>query len=512
MKLASFFSLALLLAASAFAQLTPGVVVDHSQRFPLIADFNGDGLDDIFNDRTVILNNGSSFGEPRDLGIGAYEEIIGLLDVNGDHIPDLLTYNGPLDHTYRLYVADALRHYGKPVVIGTSLRPHIADVDADGKDDLVFMVPVRAADGFHNIATDFTVLRSRGDGTFDNLLPVRIPAGDPQTLDSPRLLMGDLDHDGIADIVLRCPTDLAVLRGLGGGRFAAEMRFLPGAQTYHHATDDPWGWWNTRLADIDGDGNLDVVSVGLRTIHVLFGDGHRNFPRHAWVKVAQSSPTPASPVPFPMDQAQQPRDIAIGHFTRSDRNEIAADTLEGDLITFAYEQGVLTETSRTETGFPFLLVEAGNFRGSALTDLIAYTSDDMGERTPPPVIFHGNAQTAAVRAEPRTVVRRRTSAPRTPSRTVLHLETHAQCYPDTSQDFVFQRDGMFAHAENGDAFFDGNDVYFRLPVPGFPVPLEGVLTRDGNGVYSGSQMAVCGYGGDLIPLTYTATVSAPPAR
>src|SRR5205814_994518 len=114
---------------------------------------------------------------------------------------------------------------------------------------------------------------------------------------------------------------------------------------------------------------------------------------------------------------------AIGHFTRSDRNEIAADTLEGDLVIFAYEQGALIETSRTETGFPFLLFKAGNFRGSALTDLIAYTSDDMGEKTPPPVIFHGNEQAAALRAEPGTLLRRRTSAPHTPSRTVLHLET-----------------------------------------------------------------------------------------
>jgi len=264
---------------------------------------------------------------------------MGTLDVNGDGIPDVMTYNGPFNNGYHLYIADASRHYGKPIAIPATVRPSVADVNGDGKDDLVFMDPVRDNTGFVQTATTMNVLRSRGDGTFESLPPLRLPAD--FTSDAFRLETGDLDHDGIPDMVVRCLHDLVVLHGLGGGTYEVEARYMPWSES--------WGTWNTHVADIDGDGNLDIVTTGLRTLHVLFGDGHRNFPRSA--------------------------------------------TIEGDVVFFAYVNGALTEVSRTES--PFLTIgsmRAGNFGGSGLTDL--YVMGDIVETTPPE-IYYGNAGAAA---------------------------------------------------------------------------------------------------------------------
>ena len=41
----------------------------------------------------------------------------------------------------------------------------------------------------------------------------------------------------------------------------------------------PFGWWSTRLADVDGDSNPDVILPGFRNIRVLFDDGRGNFTR-----------------------------------------------------------------------------------------------------------------------------------------------------------------------------------------------------------------------------------------
>ena len=511
MRFAALCVVVVCLTSAAFAQMTPGVTVTSGERFPFVADFNGDGLDDLFNARSVVLNNGTSFSEAHDLGLPPYETIFGVLDVNGDGIPDLITYNGPLENKYRLYIADASRHYGKPIVVSTSVRPYTGDLDGDGKDDLVFIVPVR--DGFREIANDMNILRTRGDGTFEPLASYRLPPG-PQ-IDQARffrLLMGDLDRDGIPDIVIRCADvadgNLVVMRGLGGGKYTVEARYMPN----DHLN---WGSWSTRLSDMDGDGNLDVIIVGFRTIHVLFGDGRGNFPRSATAKVAQvRGITGAGWSPMDLNKVDQPRDLAVGHFTRSDRMEIAADTMEGDVVFFAYEQGGLKETSRIDSGLFSIDILPGNFRGSGLTDLCVYTTSDQSEATPPPQIFYGNVDAAAVIA-PRIPMRRRAAgAPSTPHETVLRLQTHADCLADTSQEFAFKRDGVFGHAANGDALFDPDTgtIYLRVPMPELTLgPLEAALTRDSSGGYS-ATLAVGGpegspcHGDPLHYMSVTATV------
>lgn len=514
MKHALAILLAFFLASAVFAQLAPGPVVQKGEGFPFIVDLNGDGVDDLVQYRTVILSDGTAPVDVHDLGIPAAENVIGVLDANGDHIPDLLTMQKPIydplgnpygRYMYRVYLGDGSGHYtqGKPA-FADGLQPYIADVDGDGKDDLVTSKPIFENTWKHEIGADLTVLRSRGDGTFESLPSVRIP-GYPQMDIECRIAAGDVDHDGIPDLVLRTGYDLVILHGEGGGRFRVDSRFMP--------PTIQWGVWATRLADIDGDGNLDVIMPGQRLIRVLFGDGHGNFPRMAVAPINKLHPVIGQVPPGTgnPDEANQPRNITIGHFTRPDRNEIAAGTGEGDIVVFAWENGALKEVSRTQTEFWLVEVQAGHFnRSSNLTDIYAMGTFIWGDPMPRPRVFNGTATAGSAPAiVTQTPVRRRTAAPRA-APTRLLVKTHADCFADTSTHFTFPRDGVFGHAEanqiKAEAVFDGT-IYLRMTIPGLTYPVLSTLREVADGVFTstdGWAFTPCG-GVGAVPMTVTAT-------
>jgi hypothetical protein len=385
------------------------------------------------------------------------------------------------------------------------LQPYIADVDGDGKDDLVVWKAIFEPTWKQTIAADLTVLRSRGDGTFESLPSVRIP-GFPQLDIDCRIPAGDIDGDGIPDLVLRTAYghDLVILHGEGGGRLRADSRYMPLTQEWLGAA--------TRLADIDGDGNLDVVTTGQRLIRVFFGDGHGNFPRMALAPINQLHPVigqiPASD--SNPDMAAQPRTIAIGHFTRPDRNEIAAGTGEGDIVIFAWENGALKEVSRTQTEFWLVEVQPGHFhRSSNLTDLYAEGTLDWADSwlRLKPRVFNGTAGSAPAIVT-QTPVRHRTAVAMVPTR--LLVKTHADCVADTSTHFTFLRDGVFGHAEanqiKAEAVFDGT-IYLRLTIPGLTYPVLSTLREGADGVFTstdGWAFIPCG-GVGAVRMTVTAT-------
>ncbi|HEV2722957.1 MAG TPA: VCBS repeat-containing protein [Thermoanaerobaculia bacterium] len=482
----------------AFAQMTSGPVVKDGDVFPFVVDFNGDGLDDLIQNQQVLINDGSSFSK-HDLGIPATERVIGVLDVNGDGIPDLITDNltgipGP--HSARLYIADASRHYGNGIIVANNApQPLIADVDGDGKDDLLLLTGIYK--GAAPLGYDVDVMRSRGDGTFDHLQTFRI-AGFPQYR-SPRVPAADLNHDGLPDLVLRLPYELVILHGTGGGQFAVERRFTPTAL-------NTWGFWDMHVADIDGDGNADIVLPGVRMIRVLFGDGHGNFPRLATAAIPQVhdlTGLPAFMWHIVTPDLQQPRDFAVGHFTRSDRDEIAAGMAEGDIVVLAYDQGALTEVWRTRTEFFFLDIRSGNFRGTGLTDIYSVGVMQYQLSMPPPHIFYGTATTPAIVSRP---VGRHRAAGRPPvTDTVLNVHVQNACAGDDSTRIVLKRDGEFGHADGVDAVFDDGTLYLRITPPFVDpdYPMMPTLAPVG-GVYSGT------YGAALLDKTCTAmtTVTA----
>ena len=128
MKLTAVCVLTVALAAPLSAQIRPGFIVQAGAPFPIVADFNGDGLDDLVQEHNILINNGSALSESRSLELSSEERVVGVADVNGDHVLDLVTEERgamvppsvdpnarPGSPLYRLYILDESRNVSKVV-------------------------------------------------------------------------------------------------------------------------------------------------------------------------------------------------------------------------------------------------------------------------------------------------------------------------------------------------------------------------------------------------------------
>src|SRR5947209_6347077 len=126
------------------AQMVAGAVVQEGSAFPVVADLNHDGLDDLIQGRTVLFNNGGSFSAPVALPLERSDRVIEVLDANGDGRPDLLTEDSAIPGAarYRLYLATGDGGFTHGDYLPTPTAPYVADFDGDGMDDLILTTDV----------------------------------------------------------------------------------------------------------------------------------------------------------------------------------------------------------------------------------------------------------------------------------------------------------------------------------------------------------------------------------
>lgn len=241
----------------------------------ILADVNGDGRADIigFGYAGTIVSLArydGTFGPIQyglqDLGQdqgwasqNGFARLAG--DVNGDGKVDLIGfgYAGTLvalghgDGTFE-GVDTGLANFG--VDQGWTSQDRftraLADVNGDGKADLV---------GFGDAGT--YVALSNGDGTFAQARLVLSEFGTAQgwtSNDSLKRVVADVNGDGIADIVGFGRSGVVVSLGIGDGTFApshADVAAFGVAQGWVSDNTTP-----RELADINGDGYLDIVGIG----------------------------------------------------------------------------------------------------------------------------------------------------------------------------------------------------------------------------------------------------------
>jgi hypothetical protein len=203
-----------------------------------VADFNGDGKVDL-----VVANCGN--------GCNTGTGTVGVLLGNGDA-------------TFETAVTYGTGGIGAHQVI-------VADVNGDGKPDLIIPNTCASSSNCSIGPGSVGVLLGKGDGTFQPA--VAYGSGGDYAFS---VAVADINGDGKLDVLVAnayantgccLPGPLGVLLGNGDGTFQSVIPYSPGASLGPIA-----------LADVNGDGKLDVVTTsGNTNAMVLLGNGDGTF-------------------------------------------------------------------------------------------------------------------------------------------------------------------------------------------------------------------------------------------
>lgn len=230
---------------------------------PGIGDLNRDGrLDVVVTDapsRTagVLLGNGDgSFTLGSTLTTGLLPGPAAVGDFNGDTFADIAI--APSDSRFAtnpllVYLGDGTGNFVSAITSALDIEARklaVADLNRDGKSDLLIS-------GRPN-----SVAIGNGDGTF--ALTSNFTVGD--------IGIGDFNHDDIPDVAIAAGSThdwfIEVRMGNGDGTLGSATRYVAGYNADSLA-----------VADVDSDGNLDLLAAGTlgSTVTVLRGNANGTF-------------------------------------------------------------------------------------------------------------------------------------------------------------------------------------------------------------------------------------------
>ncbi len=189
-------------------------------------------------------------------------------DINGDGLPDLLYGYDVFGNAslHPLLQSRGGAFIPAPVIAlpaTINAKCTLADLNADKKLDLICM-------GFGVVYTSVqvAVLLGNGDGTFGAPAIVTLPSGSAYS-DLLPAAVGDINHDGHLDIILTDPDTNRILPLLGDG--AGNLVVSPTVYSGSAALQ-------ITLADLNGDGNPDMVAQGIYgSVQIYQGNGDGTF-------------------------------------------------------------------------------------------------------------------------------------------------------------------------------------------------------------------------------------------
>lgn len=283
---------------------------DPDQAFAVaMGDFNGDGNPDFaaVNVNCVLVNPGGgvlpypscttgsvsvylgigdgTFLEPIDYPTGTTPVSIATADLNGDGKPDLIVLNQGLCSQSLCGSVSVLLGNGdgtfKPqqnyATANLPTRLAVADLNGDQKLDLIVAYGGGPNAGLGGVS----ILLGNGDGTFaaHQDMPVTVPTGDSVTV-------GDFNGDGKLDVALG-GMFITVLLGRGDGTFVYSNSYANtnGFSFLDYCQLAICVGPAVRSADINGDGELDLISPGqvsteeyvTNVANVFLGNGDGSF-------------------------------------------------------------------------------------------------------------------------------------------------------------------------------------------------------------------------------------------
>ncbi|MDJ0674655.1 MAG: FG-GAP-like repeat-containing protein [Calothrix sp. MO_167.B42] len=220
-----------------------------------LGDVNADGNPDIVtanaasDNVSVLLGNGDgTFGAKTDYAVGDTPISVVLGDINSDGSQDIVTANR-YDNNVSVLLGNGDGTFGTKTDYAVGENPidvALGDVNGDGSLDLAF-----ANTGNNTIS----ILLNDGNGVFTGITNYQVRS-------SPRVvILSDVNSDNRLDLV----TPGLILLGNGDGTFGTTTTY-----SVSHLDD-------LALADVNGDGNVDLLSSGGNRVSVLLGDGFGNF-------------------------------------------------------------------------------------------------------------------------------------------------------------------------------------------------------------------------------------------
>lgn len=254
--------------------------------------------------------DGPSFDVSRQ-EVGSRPAYVVSLDANRDRNLDLVVATTG-DDAIVVLLGDGTGAFREAATVPAGENPvglAAGDLDEDGWTDLVVA----------NHETDYVTLLFGSSGGFESREPTRIEV---DVSPHPHVVEAvDVDRDGHLDFLVddRRPGAVRLYRGRGDGTFAEPRSIAVGGDPYR----------GMALNDLDGDGNVDLLTPNPAAVAVLLGDGTGGFSSETELRAS----------------GLRPFSVAVGDVNGDGFGDVAAGSGEGDgaiAVWFGSADGTFT--------------------------------------------------------------------------------------------------------------------------------------------------------------------------